>query len=547
MSSIVQTCRFVILVGITACFAEGLLLNAAHASTDTTSPGFTPRGDQRLIVCHDPAQGWAAANPALNEIAGETLKSPEAWKQAVQDIVRAHADAGVDTIVHNLFIYFATNMAPDVSDITEPIYNLVPQLQPLETMHEAGLDLVNIMLDQSHTEGMTFIAGFRMNDRHGAAAEARMFVDNPQWHARGVARGLDYAHQEVRDRLVTAIGDVINHYDVDGIELDYMRWLFMFSLGEEAQHAPLLTAMHRRIRKLLDDVGRKRGRHLLFGVRVPDVLEEGALYGFDIATWIQEGNLDYIVPSHFGYMDFNAKIERYRLLTEGTNCRVYPSLNLWAGPCRLGIEEAKESWKPKHYYAAAHNYYAYGADGIATYNYLPISNVSVSTMLRRLNALSPLKDPAQLDARHRDYLFFSRLHGQVHPDSPVGVIRYDVIHLDRSRPDTAHPFGFRVAEDLARGQSTAALEFKAVSIEPEETLELQLNGVAIPADALARLYVWDGIDHKGRPKPYDLFRLSLTDQWLRHGDNVLEIRLAEPVGTKGVVRIEEVNVKVYPH
>ena len=61
MSAITQACRSVILVGITACFAEGLLLNAAHASTDATPPGFTPRGDQRLIE-------WAVAEIGADRI-----------------------------------------------------------------------------------------------------------------------------------------------------------------------------------------------------------------------------------------------------------------------------------------------------------------------------------------------------------------------------------------------------------------------------------------------------------------------------------------------
>ena len=509
----------------------------------TTGAPYAPRGERRLIVYHDIAQGWTATNPAKNKAAADWLKNPDSWKKAVQTVVRAHAEAGVDTIVKCVFVRFSTNMAPGVSQVTEPVYNQLEWTHPLKDMQEAGLDLVQIYLDQAHKEGMSFIAGLRMNDRHGEAVKGKVYRANPQLHAEGIPRGFDYARKEIRDMMTTFVGDVVDHYDVDGVEFDWMRWLFMFSAGEERANAHILTGFHRRIRKLLDDAGRKRGRRLLLGVRVPDVFEESAIYGFDVATWIKEGLVDYVVPSHFGYMDFNVKIEKYRELTEGTECRVYPALNLWTGPSRL---EREGGWKRQHYYAAVQNYYAFGADGISTYNYLPNTPGKMQIVLPRLIELAPMADPAMLSKRYRDYWPWRRRFGRVHPNSPVGGINYDVIHLDRSDPGAHGSFSFRLAEDLTKQDVTAFMEFKAIGMMEDDVVEVRLNGRKVPPDAIKRFHIWDGTDHKGRHGPYDLHRIHLGPQLIVFGDNEIAARLTRAGSKTGVIRIEEVNVKVYP-
>jgi len=433
--------------------------------------------------------------------------------------VDAHAHAGVDTIVHCVFSRFSTNVAPDVSEVAEPIYDQVPYTEPLKHYHEAGYDLMQILLDRAHNHGQTFMAGMRMNDRHGAASHAKLYREHPEWHARGVPRGLDYAHEGFRNKVLTFIRDLLDRYDVDGIEFDYMRWIYMFSMDTERENAPLLTDFQRKARKLLGDAGRRRGRRLLLSVRVPDAIEECMLYGFDVETWVKEGIVDYIVPSHFGYMDVNVKIEKYRELTEGTDCRIYPSLNRWTGPSRL----EQTGWRPEHYYAAAHNYYGFGADGIATYNY---QFATFEEYIEKLGNLEPVGDPQTLAGRFRDYRFFHREIGKVHPNNPAGTIKYDVIHLDRSNPGAGGAFGFRVADHLAYVNGSAVMEFKAVGIVQDDAVEVALNSKNVPPAALTRLHIWDGKNRTDEYEPYDLFRIVLTGDRVIYGDNELAVVLA---------------------
>ena len=370
-----------------------------------------------------------------------------------------------------------------------------------------------------------------------------------------IAGGFNYSKEGVRQHLLSFVRDVLEHYDVDGVEYDYMRMIHVFPLGTGPENAPLLTEFHRRTREILDKAGRKRGRKLELGVRVPHVLSHCHDVGFDVEAWIKEGLVDYVVPAHFGHTDFNTRVEDFRELTEGTDCRVYPSTGgyNWTGPSRL------KSYRPKHFYAAAHNWYGFGADGIEIYNY---QYISWELRLEKLRDLTPMRDPRTLAEYDRHYPFWRLLPRQdIHYESiNEGTMTYDVIQLDRTEQDPRGTFDFRLAEDLADPKLSAMMEFKAVGMTEEDAIVVTLNGKTVPDDLVERVYIWDGTNHegnvtrngdvylehhRGNSEPYYLCRLPLSAPPIVFGDNQLAIRLSGSSGTEGVITIEEVNVKVH--
>lgn len=97
----------------------------------------------------------------------------------------------------------------------------------------------------------------------------------------------------------------------------------MFERSEAVQNTPLLTDFMAQMRKLLDKASQKRGRDkLLLGVRIPPTMEECRLLGFAVKAWVQQGLVDFISPS-----DFNTRTKDFTALTEGTQCKVYPSVH----------------------------------------------------------------------------------------------------------------------------------------------------------------------------------------------------------------------------
>ena len=344
--------------------------------------------------------------------------------------------------------------------------------------------------------------------------------------------------------MLDFVGETLEHYDVDGIEYDWMRWVHVFELGTERTNAPLLTEFMQRTRQMLDEAGRRRGRRLILAARVPDVLDQCADLGFDVRQWVDESLVDYLVPSHFGHMDFNMRVEDFRELTESSECRIYPSIHgpTWTGHTRLS------NYGPQHYHAAAHNFYAFGADGIATYNY---QGGKLEQMLPRLQALTPMRDPQVLGEYDRDYRFFER-----HPVAAAAneaALQYDVIHLDGAG-ESSETFTFRLAEVLTDSNVVATMQFAAVGVNEQDDIEVACNGQKVAEADISRLYFWDGTQgthaqerDQAEHEPYYRYSLPLASPPIVFGDNVLAVRLHRPPGSDRQVRIEDVQVTVHVH
>ncbi len=509
-----------------------------------------PRGPRRLVTYYDSAGLEISLNSLLTSMPNDV----KAWTRGVQTLVDAHADAGVDTIAQNIFDRFTHSLHRDTTKVAYPSYEPRPEHDEHvasalryhvmnKAMQEAGSDTIRIMLDRCHEVGLTFIAAMRMNDRHPISLKEKTWFEHPEWRLKlqqeGVYwdGGFDYSLEPVRERVLTFIGDLLEHYDVDGIEFDWMRWVYVFRPGTEQRNAPLLTDFHGRTRQLLDKAASKRGRKLHLGVRVPHIFARCMEAGFDVTAWIKEGLVDYVVPSHFGHMDYNTKVEDFRSLTEGTDCRVYPSTqgHMWTGPCRLKM------YRPSHYFGIAHNFYAFGADGVETYNY---QFSTVEQIASKVHELKPISDPAELAGHDREYLYW-RHHGRLQAAGAQSM-QYDVIRLTRSEPNSSGTFDFRLAEDLDSANVSALMEFVAVGMAVDDRISVKINGQKVPPDRVRRFHIWDGHDHEDKDEPYDLFRIALSDPPVKFGDNELAVSLTKTVGADGVIRIEDLSVSVHP-
>jgi hypothetical protein len=526
---------------------------------------YSPRGSTRLIVYYDELGLQRPAVPLVQSDPG----NPEAWRRAIESLVHVHADAGVDALSKVIWSRFTHLLHPSVSAVMIPSYAPRPvddehseatvELSELhKALHEAGEDMIQIMIDQARRDGIRFIAALRMNDRHPIAVRERFWLDHPEWRLDLGRKGpyweggLDYAHDEIRESILEFIAAMLDRYDVDGIEFDWMRWVHVFRPGTQRESAPVLTAFHDRARKLLDNAGKSRGRRLLLGSRVPMNAAACLDFGFDVQSWLDRGLLDYIVPSHFGNMDFNAEVEAFRKLTEEKNCKVYPSLHGqgWTGPCRL------EEYRKEHYYAAATNWYAFGADGLQVYNYQFKTFDEIRT---RIPELAPIADPDRLARCNADYLYWQDLGKVVAGNEET--MRYDVIHLDRSQPAPHGSFAFRLAVDGIASGTEAMLEFKTTGLHDDDRLDISINGEAAPAESIRRTYVFDGSIPGPQqkftgpggdfhwinppvPAPYHLFEVPLSSPPIQFGGNQLSVALGTPAGSSGVVSVEEVKVLI---
>ena len=61
---------------------------------------------------------------------------------------------------------------------------------------------------------------------------------------------MDYGHAEVREHYRLLIEELLDRYDMDGLELDFTRHYFYFGIGRELEGAKVLTEWVGDIRKI---------------------------------------------------------------------------------------------------------------------------------------------------------------------------------------------------------------------------------------------------------------------------------------------------------
>ena len=174
------------------------------------------------------------------------------------------------------------------------------------------------MLAEARRQKREGLLSLRMNDGHdGVHLETRFGRDHPEYHCYDPDQGhsLDYGHQEVRDQIFLLIQEAVQHYDCDGIELNFNRFPVLFKDGTTAERIGKMNAFFRRLRKMLDEKGQKRKRHLVLGARPPtedyDVAatcEGSRKVGYDPVTWSKNGWLDSLTVSRFLSVTFDLPV-----------------------------------------------------------------------------------------------------------------------------------------------------------------------------------------------------------------------------------------------
>jgi hypothetical protein len=500
----------------------------------------------RLIVSYDANAMWGLQITCASR---ERKLEPDAVKAFLEEVVDEHARAKVDRIVHSVFGLPWGTAAPGFQSFyRQPDYwwNRCDHKTDsgVKEFEAAGHDLLQVLLDRSRKDGVEFIAGMRMNDRHGGTERQSFCTEHPKWQLKEFPGGMDYKYEGVRQAVLSFVAEFLERYDVDGIELDWMRQCHMFRPTEAQKNTPLLTEFVTEMRMLVNRAAKKRGRGLLIGVRIPQTIEECKNLGFDVNAWVQQGSVDYICPSDFAVMDFNVRTEDFVALTKGTACKVYPSV---IPIIRWGNDSHTHS--ATSYRAAANNYYAFGADGISVYNYQYHwrgDRVSEHGWPGALATLTELREPDAIPHDERRYMYYPLSVVSLLPlQYCTGVVKNDRISILRGCMVPIGSLAFRIAEDLKAPRRSAMLEFKATGLVEDDELEISLNGEVVPATNIRREFIADGqAAEQGRELPaFHRYRVALADPPLKFGDNTLTVFLLTSAG-KEDIDVQEIEVLV---
>lgn len=281
-----------------------------------------------------------------------------------------------------------TGYLPDAGD-DQPLFASLPEprrKKEREWVHTAwdlysrGLDVYRIWIDRCRRDGMTSWMSIRMSDVHSAEDEnnyqhSSFWKNNPHFRrmtyrfAGGHNRALDYGRPEVRHYVLSLISEICDRYDMDGIELDWMRSCRNLKPGWEMEGQSLLNEFMGEVRALVDKKSARCGRRIKLAVRVPSKPQVSWDLGLDVPTWIRMDWIDMLTVSpNYGTLDADMPIELWRSIMGGKNITLAACLevNLPFGCyCTKTSTHTLETLR-----GAAMSYWSRGIDRLYLFNYM---------------------------------------------------------------------------------------------------------------------------------------------------------------------------------
>jgi hypothetical protein len=404
----------------------------------------------------------------------------------------------------------------------------------MAALMEQGTDPLKLAVDFAHANAIEAVWTLRMNDIHDAFTPQlwpRWKTDHPDallgkradWDANSPGSqarwwsGVDFRRDDVRRRTIELIGEVARNYDVDGIDLDWLRHPLHFRetlRGEAVKQdaVDLLTGLVREVRAMLGRVEQDRGRPLLLATRVPVTLAQGRHIGTDIKGWVEAGLVDFVTLGG-GYAPFSMPTAEIAAICRGHGVHVYPCISasgmVRRAPYGKGQLYGIEGWR-----AAAAGAFARGADGISLFNLFPTSGDNAHNELVR-RAFSELGDPATLAGK--DKLF--ALDNEAHM-AASGYTNHVVPHahclpkpVEPGKPTTVT---IAVSEAPPAGKGVVQIR---IQLERESAVAVELNARAVALQRSPEL-----------EKDFGLTWLTgvLPEGVLHSGENALAVRLTDP-------------------
>ena len=280
----------------------------------------------------------------------------------------------------------------------KPLPTLVNALQSKILQERTG-NPYQIRIDQCRRNGGRGGLSVRMNDCHlgsipNSPMHSELWFNHPEWRLR--ENGLDFAVPEVRAKLCAFLEEIFTRFDIDGVELDWMRSPPFFREGEEEKNSHCLDEIVRYASDLKLRAEKRLGHSVTLAVRVPSRPEEALCLGLDAAKWARRGWIDMVIASaYICSTDSAMPLAVWKqLLPESVE--IVPGIDILSashsGVKDIAMHEQSEiAWG----YAAA--FYHRGVKDIYLFNYFPGITTSDRFREKLLKMSSP--DLAERAAR----------------------------------------------------------------------------------------------------------------------------------------------------
>ncbi len=266
-------------------------------------------------------------------------------------------------------------------------------------LFDKGIDPYAVWIDECRKSGISPWLSPRMNDAHNADSpnpfrSTTFWRERDDLHCEPGYRGGDwtratfnFARDEVQDYTFALVKEQLDRYDIDGYELDFMRFADYFPRAVAAESSPHLDRFVKRVRDYADAKAAERGHAIRLGVRVATTPQIARSKGCDVGRWVREGWVDWVCACpYWETPDYDLPVAEWRewfgdragavTLLAGTDHGVSAAPPHFGG-VRLDMEA-------KYYAGFADVQWGNGADGLYLFNVPYLTNALAQVARRGL-------------------------------------------------------------------------------------------------------------------------------------------------------------------
>ena len=509
----------------------------------------------------------------------ECLETPIDFNDYLWDYIGRIAGTQVDTFV----LHMTYNLCPSklkreefVSETGDPV-GLVGDhatwaakgittsswrvLENEKSFREHNVDPVEMMIDAAHENGTEFFAGVRMNDVHHAQYtwHPKFWMDHPEyrigdhpeyhwpragfWEQGGTFQSqtdsrppacLNFLYDEVREYKLAHIVEIMEQYDVDGIELDFTRHPFFFKPDEIQKGTDRMTEFLSTLRERARSIENTRKKPVVIELRVPPTLHSCMRIGLDVSSWIRKDVADIVAVAPYWHPDFNLPVEEFLDIARDTSCKIFASIEFAEMPVLASAVETAEVVR-----GAASAYWAAGVAGIHLFN----MHVMSYYLRQEMPFLREIGDPDTLRFLNKRYLAtrssnFDNIAWSSYPKQIPAVLK-------ETRSGESAVVSIRLGDESFKAPKfgialQASLHLRLLNLTSRDEIEFRLNGRLLDrrnsrsrffpmgeAGSL-RQYSFLGENYYGVEGPYHWLEFPILDlNILKSGENEVAVRLVK--------------------
>ena len=392
-------------------------------------------------------------------------------------------------------------------------------------------DPVALTFKKAKEIGLGFFISYRMNENHYMKFEncpthckfwrerrdLRIQPRGEQRADRHVPMPLNYQFPEVRDYYFSLIKELVDKYDIDGLELDFVRSIQLFSPKTTDEDREIMTNFIQRVKEFITLESTKRGKKILLCARIPRSINECMEIGLDIESWGKKRLIDMANIYFYNLFPIKTTPQEFRQLMPNT--LIYGEMNFVMRKGRTPDNFTYGIYRyntPHIYETSALVFWDLGTDGIGFFNFAYARDHSFGDPRRR--SYRGVEPPFEC-LKHICDIDYLRKQPKHYFISPLGGGLPFTVGTGESKSVTIY-----VADQIEKPYLFSKVVLRLESDFPCQLYEIEVHVNSHPVirySGTGELY--EPLRIEALPSPEQTMYFHVPIEFLKHGENQIEI------------------------